>query len=197
MTIIIKVNENGIEYECTVDGYDVYLYIKNNQEIMSDLTDEQKILRAIYELWIEDEFFIKCFDIPENSPCYGKRWCSMENISRDDIKLSDEFYNDKSPTKILNKCRLNLECEEAMKNTLEADSCYVGISCGGMFYIGIDSSLLYFDRCFNFIEGNFYGKYRLKKNRGEFIKKIKNAIDKNIQLIRDYYNAWDQESKIE
>ena len=66
-----------------------------------------------------------------------------------------------------------------------------------MFYIGIDSSLLYFDRCFNFIEGNFYGKYRLKKNRGEFIKKIKNAIDKNIQLIRDYYNAWEQESKIE
>lgn len=184
--INITVVENGFIYACSVEEDDVYMYINENKNIMDCLNDEQKILKAIYEIWLEDNRFLMCwgYDIPENSPHYGEKWYYIENISFNDIKWND----DKVASKVINKNRLKLECTKAMTKELDiySDSCYVGIDIVGNFYIEIKDALLYFyKKDLNFKNGYFSGKYRLKKNRG-IINIVHKAVIKNEKLIKSF-----------
>lgn len=186
----IKVLEKGIPYICYVDEDVIFMYIKENEDIMNGLDDEQKFLKAIYKMWTVDKHFLECrsYNIPENSPHYGKKWYCMENISLDDIKWDE----DETPSKVLNRILLKAECTVAMAETLGlmVDSCYIGIDIGGNFFIGLEYVLLYFcNNDLSFKNGDFSGKYRLKKNRADLINTVHKAIIKNENLIRDYLQS--------
>lgn len=179
----IEVNENGIPYECGVDEYDIFKYIKENENDLRHLNDEQKILKSVYELWLEDKNSLKIFEIPEISPYYGERFYEIENITLDNIRWIDDM----KPSDVLRKQELESECVKVLKESLEVEVLFVDSNIGGNFCIGIDESMLYFDnKNFDFVYGSFHGKYRLKKNRPEIIKKAQEAICKNIDLIRNY-----------
>ena len=183
----INIVEDGITYNHRVSQEDVLEYIKNNENTMRELNDEQKILKAIYEKRCEDKLFflIRQCDIPEKSPHYGENSYIIENISPDDIKWGENYY---SPTEILNIWRIKEECLSLIRKELEVDDIYIDIS--GYFCVCIGNDRFCFDnKNFNFVNGMFLSKYRLKNDRLEFIERIQNVIYKNLKIFNDYCNA--------
>lgn len=183
--IDIEVTEKGIPYVCSVEENNIFKYIKENKNDLRHLDDEQKILKAIYEIWLEDKGFVEAWDddIPETSPYYGEKVYKIKNLSLDNIRWID----DRKPSDILRKKELESECKKVLEEALEICLRYVDLDIVGNFYICIDETTLYFDsKNYVFLSGNFHGKYRLKKNRQEVIEKVQNAICKNMKLFQEY-----------
>ncbi len=187
----IKVVENGVYYSCFVEDDNVYAYINKNEDNMNCLDDEQKILKAIYDMWVEDNHFLKSdgYNIPENNPHYGERYYYIENISPNDI-IWDDY---ETPSKVLKRANIKLVCTRMMEETLGISDIVIGINILGSFFIMIDdNTILYFyEKNFDFNYGHFHGKYKLKKNRGQIIRRVQNAIHKNINLVNDLYSVYE------
>lgn len=182
--IDVKVFENGVPYEIFVDKDKVFNYIETNKKEMNCLNDEEKVIKAIYELWIKRKPFLSFL-------VDGKQFYISDEISLNDILWNDDSL---TPSEFLNQETIKLDCKNKIEEILYeklGEKCeYVEIDLSGNFYISTTSSLLYFDiKSLNYIFGYFYGKFRSKKNKKFLIGEVQNAIHKNINIIKDLYKS--------
>lgn len=184
----IKVSENGFLYLCSLEEHYVYEYIKENKDYI-DCVDEERFLKAVYEMWAEGSLKLRADGdgIPNNSPDYGSIWGhEIKSISLSDISWAESNY--RTPLEFLNTEKARDECKTAIEKSLGSCVEYVGIDIGGSFYVGIKNASLYFTfEDLSFKSGEFYGEYRLRKNRIALIEKVHNAICNNIKLVKDFY----------
>ena len=190
--IDIKVLENEIPYICSIDERDVYMQIKGNEDTMKCLIDEKKIVKAIYEMWLEDELLLYClgYSIPVDSPDYGENIHHIEGISLNDIYWIEK----ETPSKILKRERIRLLCNSAIAEALEIEYCMSGVDASMNFIITTKYGTLHFSsKTFEFYFGGFDNDeytYISRKEKKEVIKKIQMAILENRNLVTEFLNTY-------
>lgn len=177
----LKLNINGEEYvhEIYSDEYFICKYIFDNPNIFSGLSEKNKIIKSFYCLYSDEEMFIYNSDTREiinnnNAP-----------ILENDIKWIENESDD--PREILLLAEKQINCEKCFRDYLGED-CVIGVGVERSFYLLHEHCDIRFSisDLRTITSGEYEGKYRLKKNRAELISRIRNVIESNYDIVRDY-----------
>lgn len=135
------------------------------------LNAEDVIVTIIYNIWDDEDLF---FDSSSNDVVLG---------TIGDIKWHDE----RNPSDILKYMMIKRKCEKIFSDGLQVEDIHI-YNMYHQFAIEIKNAFIKFDKnnFDNIYSGEFYGHYRLIKNREKLVSDIKDIIKSNRTTIDEF-----------